>query len=398
MENVKTNAEEYINKIYDAANDTQKQALAEAFKGTTEALNGEKQNVQQQTGDYLQRTDVEAQKVRDQYKPPVTDMANQQAALTMENQQKRNEQVLRGQQQTAEVEIERLRKLYADQYSAAIKKAQAENDMAKAQQLYEAAKAKESELKAFSSQIGTLDNQALIDKIYASSMESATQDLEMQRAEKLSELAAAQEAKRRQTDAELTQTYVDALKQGKNYAEVQNASGLGSGNMAQAQLAQNMGMTEALTELRKVQAAADAGYGIGAVEAEKAYADSVADLTGKTERAKAEALYKEALTQKPKKKATSGGTGDGPGGTDPEDVDFGYDDVRGVVSSAQTQGATVQEIQEIINAAYRDGEISNEQRMNLSYIYANGANKHNQNKGTSGGAGLLTVRTKDEFR
>lgn len=397
MENVKTNAEEYINKIYDAANDTQKQALAEAFKGTTEALNGEQQNVQQQTGDYLQRTEVEAQKARDQYNPPVTDMANQQAALTMENQQKRNEQALRGQQQTAEGEIERLRKLYADQYSAAIKKAQAENDMAKAQQLYEAAKAKESELKAFSSQIGTLDNQALIDKIYASSMESATQDLEMQRAEKLSELAAAQEAKRRQTDAELTQTYVDALKQGKNYAEVQNASGLGSGNMAQAQLAQNMGMTEALTELRRIQAAADAGYGIGAVEAEKAYADSVADLTGKTERAKAEALYKEALTQKPKKKATSGGTG-GQGGTGPEDGAFGYDDVRGVVSNAQTQGATVQEIQEIINAAYRDGEISNEQRANLSYIYANSTNKQNQNKGTSGGAGLLQVRTKDEFR
>lgn len=397
MENVKTNAEEYINKIYDAANDTQKQALAEAFKGTTEALNGEQKNVQQQTGDYLQRTEVEAQKVRDQYKSPVTNMANQQAALTMENQQKRNDQALRGQQQTAEGEIERLRKLYADQYSAAIKKAQAENDMAKAQQLYEAAKAKESELKAFSSQIGTLDNQALIDKIYASSMESATQDLEMQRAEKLSELAAAQEAKRRQTDAELTQTYVDALKQGKNYAEVQNASGLGSGNMAQAQLAQNMGMTEAMTELRRIQAAADAGYGIGAVEAEKAYADSVADLTGKTERAKAEALYKEALTQKPKKRATSGGTGD-TGGTDPEDGAFGYDDVRGVVSNAQTQGATVQEIQEIINAAYRDGEISNEQRANLSYIYANSANKQNQNKGTSGGAGLLTVRTKDEFR
>ena len=398
MANVKTNAEEYINKVYDAAQDTQKQALAEAFKGTTEALNGEQQNVQQQTGDYLQRTEVEAQKARDQYKSPVTNMANQQAALTMENQQKRNEQALRGQQQTAEGEIERLRKLYADQYSAAIKQAQAENDMAKAQQLYEAAKAKESELKAFSSQIGTLDNQALIDKIYASSMESATQDLEMQRAEKLSELAAAQEAKRRQTDAELTQTYVDALKQGKNYAEVQNASGLGSGNMAQAQLAQNMGMTEALTELRRIQAAADAGYGIGAVEAEKAYADSVADLTGKTERAKAEALYKEALTQKPKKKATSGGTGGVPGGTYLEDGDFGYDDVRGVVSSAQTQGATVQEIQEIINAAYRDGEISNEQRTNLSYIYANSANKQNQNKGTSGGAGLLTVRTKDEFR
>ena len=397
MANVKTNAEEYINKIYDAAQDTQKQALAEAFKGTTEALNGEQQNVQQQTNDYLQRTEVEAQKVKDQYKPQVTPMESQQAALTMENQQKRNEQTLRGQQQTAEAEIERLRKLYADQYSSAIKKAQAENDMAKAQQLYEAAKAKESELKAFSSQIGTLDNQALIDKIYASSMESATQDLEMQRAEKLSELAAAQEAKRRQTDAELTQTYVDALKQGKNYAEVQNASGLGSGNMAQAQLAQNMGMTEALTELRRIQAAADAGYGIGAVEAEKAYADSVADLTGETERAKAEAMYKEALTQKPKKRATSGGTGD-TGGTDPKGGSFGYDDVRGVVSSAQTQGATVQEIQAIINAAYRDGEISNEQRTNLSYIYANSANKQNQNKGTSGGAGLLTVRTKDEFR
>lgn len=302
------NAEDYINRLYDHTQDKQKQLLTDAYTGNTEALDTQKQNVQQQIDEYLQRTDVEAQKVAQAYKPAnVSDSINPQAALSMENQQKKNTAALRGEQQAADAEVERLRKLYADQYSAAIKQAQADNDMARAQMLYEAAKAKESELKAFSSQMGTLDNEALINQIYDSAIESGKQGLEMERAERMSELAAMQEAQRRETDRNLTQTYVDALRGSKNYNEVQNAYGLGSGNMAQAQLARDAGLTEKLTELRRVQMGADAQIGQQRVETGKNYADAVADLVQSNEQQRAEALYREALTQKPKAAKKSGG-------------------------------------------------------------------------------------------
>ena len=88
MATVKENAEEYINKLYDATQDKQKQMLTDAYKVNTEALDTEKQNVQNHTGQYVERTNVEAQRVNQQYKPEnVSPAVNQQAALTMENQQ-----------------------------------------------------------------------------------------------------------------------------------------------------------------------------------------------------------------------------------------------------------------------------------------------------------------------
>ena len=58
MATVKENAEEYINKLYDATQDKQKQMLTDAYKVNTEALDTEKQNVQNQTGQYMERTNV----------------------------------------------------------------------------------------------------------------------------------------------------------------------------------------------------------------------------------------------------------------------------------------------------------------------------------------------------
>lgn len=298
MANVKLNAQDYINRLYDQNEDKQKQLLMDAYSKGTQEIDIQKQDVQKQTDTNLGRTDVEAQRVQQGYKPEnVSDVVGQQAALTLENQQKKNVQAIRGQQQTAEAELERVRKVYADQYAAAIKKAQADNDMARAQQLYEAAKAKDAELSGFYSSVGTLDNEALINKIYESANESGKQELEMGLIGKLSEIYAEREAQQKQTDKALNQTYVDALKQQKNFAEVQNAYGLGSGNMAQAQLAQGAGLTEDLTELRRLQMAADAGSGMQNVETQKSYADAVADLLKSNEQKRLEALYREAKTR-----------------------------------------------------------------------------------------------------
>ena len=365
--NIRSNAEDYINKLYDNAQDKQKQLLTDAFSKGTEAIDTQKQEVQKQTDTNLERTNVEAQKIQQGYKPEnVSDMAMQQAALTMENQKKKNTQMLRDEQQNAEAELERLRKLYADQFSAAIKKAQADNDMVRAQQLYEAAKAKESELRAFSSQMGTLDKLALIDKIYESAIESGKQGLEMDLQGKLSDLYAQQEAQRRETDKELTGTYVDALRNKKNFNEVQNAYGLGSGNMAQAQLARDTGLTQDLTELRRVQTLADAMIGRQQVGAEKSYADAIADLTGVNEQKRAEALYREALTQQPKT-ATQGNVGsDGDGG--PGDG-LTFADVSEAARKLAAQGKSNAEINDYLNKAKNAGIITPSQLNSLRHTF-----------------------------
>ena len=354
MATVKENAEEYINKLYDATQDKQKQMLTDAYKVNTEALDTEKQNVQNQTNQYLERTNVEAQRVDQQYKPEnVSSAVNQQAALTMENQQKKNTQTIQNQQQNANAEYERLRKLYADQFAAEIKKAQAENDKARAEQLYEAAKAKEHELQTFVYGMGELDNQALIDQIYNNATEAATQEINAQKAEKLSELAAQQQAKQQQTDEALTQTYVDALRKNQNMAEYQNARGMGSGNVAQARLARDMGTTEALTELRRAQMADDANFGAQRVEAGKTAAESVADVAAENERKRAQAMYAEALTQQPKAVASVGGTSGKRGGSsgtyDPAVLEqqkylnsIGYNVAEDGVMGSQTAGAQAQ--------------------------------------------------------
>ena len=339
--NVKSNAEDYINKLYDHAHDTQKQQLMDAYNVNNSTIDTQKQNTQQQAQEYTDRANVEVQKVAQAYKPAsVSSNINSQVALATENQQKNNVAAINNQQQAANAEYERLRKLYADQYTAAIKQAQADNDMARAQQLYEAAKQTESQLKAFSSQMGTLDNEALINQIYNSATESQRQQLAAQQAQTMSELEAQQAANQRTTDQNLTQTYVDALKKSKNYNEVQNAYGLGSGNMAQAQLARDLGLASDLTELRRLQMASDAQLGASRVQAQKSYADTLADAVKASEQARAEAMYKEALTQPAKSSSSSSrssGTGAGTGGTGDGD----YNKIKEVQKMLNEQGANL---------------------------------------------------------
>ena len=299
-----SNAADYINKLYDKVHDTTKQQLTDAYTANTGALDAQKETVQQQTQEYTDRTNTEAQKLAQAYKPQnVSDSINPQAALTIENQQRQNTAALQNQQQVANAEYERLRKLFADQYAAAIKQAQADNDMARAEQLLAAAKAKDSQLKAFATQMGTLDNEALINQLYDSALESERQQIAGQQAETLSALEAQRAANQRQTDQNLTQAYVNALKGSKSYNEVQNAYGLGSGNMAQAQLARETGLTADLTELRRAQLAADAELGAERITAQKSYADTLTKALQQNEEARAQAMYAEALTQKPKTKA-----------------------------------------------------------------------------------------------
>lgn len=288
----------FINKLYDDALNKQKDTLAGNYTQNTGTLDTEQQKTQTQTQDYLQRTDVEAEKGRQN--APISGLsagAQQQAGLTLDNQQKRDTTVLQNAQAQADAEVERQRKLLASEYEAAIRQAQANNDMARAQQLYEAAKREEERLRGYRQEAGNAlaakgdysivknlyglsddqtsalnamytptaapegyatpeamraDEEALR-RIYDASLEAQNQKLQTEYDRSLSDLQAKQQAQQQKTDQALTDAYVNALKQGKNYNEVQTAYGMGSGAKAQASIAREAGLQGDLTDLRKLQ-------------------------------------------------------------------------------------------------------------------------------------------------
>ena len=109
--------------------------------------------------------------------------------------------------------------------------------------------------------------------------------------EALAKIEAAQAAETAATDKNLNQAYVNALKSNKNYNEVQNAYGLGSGNMAQQQLARALGTTETLTNLRNVLAENAAQRGQQRLATGEVYRDNIANAIAKNEQNRAAALY-----------------------------------------------------------------------------------------------------------
>ena len=321
------NENQYINKVYDNVIDKQKNLLKENYTTAGGELDAEKQSVQQQTNTNLGRVNVEAQKIKEAYKgPKLSAGAQQQAALAMDNQQKKNVTTMKTVQSEADAEIERQRKLLGEQYAAAIKKAQADNDMLRAQQLYEAAKAEDEQLLALKQEAGTRlaamgDNSVLssllhggavqrdttsetwaevrkregdINKIYDSALESDRQAAQMVLNEALSKIEAEQAAETATTDKNLTQTYVNALKNAKNYDEVQGAYGLGSGTLAQARLARALGLTGDLTEQRGVQMGHAAKRGQQRFSAGQVYRDAIAKSVETNENKRAQELYKAA--------------------------------------------------------------------------------------------------------
>lgn len=285
------NEEDYINKLYDQMQDRQKQLLVDAYSENTVALDTAQQEVQKQTDTNLERTDVEAQKTQQGYKPAnVSNGINQQTALAMGNQQRKNVSTLRDAQAEADAEIERRRLLLGQQYAKAIEQARADNDMLRAEQLYKEAQDRDAQIRALQTEAGqllaaqgdnsvlealldggsidtsatgetwsdALKNEGTINQIYDSANESAQLQAEATTEAILSQIRDQQEQQKKESDRKLTETYVNALRQGKNYDEVQGAYGLGSGNKAQARLARALGTTEDMTALRGVQTGANA--------------------------------------------------------------------------------------------------------------------------------------------
>ena len=327
------NEDKYINKLYGSSGDAQKKMLEENYALNTGELDEAKKQVQQQTQTNIQRTNAESKLMSQGYgQRPVSYGGSQQAGLSQWNQRQADNNALIGKQNDADYEIERQRTLLGQQYAAEIKRAQAANDMEKAQALYDAAKAEDAQLLELKKQgatlmagkgdntimeslkngelpqrdtttetwDGILKNEDPINAIYNAKQEAAAQQAQSAYMAKLSELMAQRRQQEQKTDQSLTRAYVDALQKGRNYQEVQGAYGQGSGTAAQAALARDMELQKRLTELRGVQAASAAqsgvtGAGYGA-DMRAAIAKSLESTNSERNKALLDAAEKEEQT------------------------------------------------------------------------------------------------------
>ncbi len=326
------NEDAYINKLYDGTLESQKKALQKGYDDSVKQLATGQDSTKKQTSDYVKRAYVEGQRAAGHLQKPKPGIsvpgtgnggANAQARLTLGNQQQRNVSTLNDQQAVADQEFERLRKAAADKYATQIKQAQADNDMVRAQALYDAAKAEEEQLRALRESAaslmagkgdlsitnaiaqgaavtpdttsptrdGVLKNEESINKIHDAELESQRQQAQMEHDESMSKLDAQQEAAQRQTDEALNNAYVEALKKNQNYQEVQNAYGQGSGASMQARLARETGLTEKLTDLRKLQQVKDAKTETSRADLVAALGETIAKAQSDIDKKRNEELY-----------------------------------------------------------------------------------------------------------
>lgn len=137
-------------------------------------------------------------------------------------------------------------------------------------------------------------NDELINQMYDASLAGQKSQLTQNRDQGMADLQAEQERLQKQTDANLNRTYVEAARDQKNYAEVQNAYGLTSGAMAQARLAQDNQLEADLTALRGAQANIDANIEREKTMLSQQYMAAIAQAQADNDLKRAQALYDQA--------------------------------------------------------------------------------------------------------
>lgn len=156
--------EDLINQMYDASLAGQKVQLEQNRDQGLANLEQEQKKLQQQTDANLNRTYVEAARDQRNYNEVqnaygLASGAMAQARLAQDNQLEADLTALRGAQAQVDANIERERTMLSQQYMAAIAQAQAENDLKRAQALYDQARKDEAQL---------LENQKEAGKLMAS--------------------------------------------------------------------------------------------------------------------------------------------------------------------------------------------------------------------------------------
>lgn len=144
---------DHIEKMYTAQLESQKEQLKQDYDTADEKLIASLQKAQQATDTALTRTAVESQKaavnnaeLHDAH--GLSSGARAQARLAQENQLQSDLTAIRQTQLQTEADTQRQRDLLSKEYASAIRKAQSENDMAKAEALYTQAQKEEEALLA----------------------------------------------------------------------------------------------------------------------------------------------------------------------------------------------------------------------------------------------------------
>lgn len=137
-------------------------------------------------------------------------------------------------------------------------------------------------------------NQDYINEMYDKSLSSQTAQMETDYNKGVSDLEGQQKKAQQQADTALTRTYVEAAKKAKNYAETQKASGLTSGTMAQAKLAQDNQTQADMTAIRTAQQTIDAEIQREKDLLAQEYAAAIAKAKADNDLARAQALYEQA--------------------------------------------------------------------------------------------------------
>ncbi len=151
----------YINKMYDGSLESQKQTLTQNYDTGVSDIAASAEKQRKATDANLNRTYVESAKAAKNYGEVqnaygLTSGAMAQARLAQDNQLQADLTALRAAQTDSDAQFERQRNLLAKEYSAAIAKAQADNDYQRAQALYNAAKADEDQLMQMQKEAGNL--------------------------------------------------------------------------------------------------------------------------------------------------------------------------------------------------------------------------------------------------
>ena len=321
------NEEDYINELYDVNLGKQNQLLKDNLDTGNAVLDNAQQLTQDKTDSYVTRTETEAQKAKGLYgNGGVSTGAQAQVQLSQENARRKNVTALRDAQSNADAEFQRQRQLLASQYEADIRKAQADNDMEKAQALYEAAKAEEAQLRELQMQgaallqskgdssgydaiaagqrlpqnpgteswEGVFRNEDALNAIFDAQLEGQQVQLGAEYEKALSDLEAQRLAKERQTDALLTEAYVNSLRDQKSAAEYGTAHGRASGTAAQGMLAEDIALQNTLTQLRKNQLEADTNAGVQGFQLELERGQGLDQAQREIEAARIQALLEAA--------------------------------------------------------------------------------------------------------
>lgn len=217
-------SDELLKQMYDSNLASQKAALQSDYDAALADLDAQKAAAQKQTEHNVRLTKTEADRsavnAAEYYEAAgLSSGAKAQARVAQDNQLLADLTAIRSAQQQGDIDIERQRGLLGQQFAAAIRQAQAENDMAKAQALYEQAKEAEANLlaqqKEAANAMASIGNFDLYAQLYGLTPEqkgALVQNFNNQQIQAENDaILAAEEKERKDGQAKLDQQYKDML-------------------------------------------------------------------------------------------------------------------------------------------------------------------------------------------